>query len=206
MSDILNQRSSSRPQRGVISALYSSSLYTATNTASSPTTTSGHSFLTFLAVAQYYNVDILPFTWDFMLESAGPSGTAKIYESRLDVNRDFVFKRTRITNSLYADDVQTYNALVSEMSILCHPLLRQHPNIIKMKGIAWEITEKGDGVWPVIVLDKAQLGDLNYFLNTKLGKSLTFEKRLGLCADIASAIRALHSCSMSVTIMNYCVD
>lgn len=180
--------------------LYPSSRFTATDTFSSPTTTSSHNFLTFLAATQFYKVDILPFNWDFALESAGPAGTAKIYESPLDVNRDFVFKRTRFTNT-DANDSGTYNALVSEMSILCHPLLRQHPYIINLKGISWEITEKGDGVWPVIVLDKAPLGDLNYFLTTEEGKNLTFKKRSDLCAGIASAIRALHGCSMFITII-----
>ena len=70
-----------------------------------------------------------------------------------------------------------------------------------MKCISWEISEKGDGVWPVIVLDKAPLGDLNYFLNTEEGKNLIFEKRVDLCAGIASAIRALHGCSMFITIV-----
>ena len=200
MSDMSSQWDSFRPERDSTSALYPSSRYTATDTTSSPTTTSGHNFLTFLAVTQFYKVDILPFTWEFALESAGPSGTAKIYESRLDVNRDFVFKRMYHGQS-DADDMKIYNALVSEMSILCHPLLRQHPYIIKMKGISWEISEKGDGVWPVIVLDKAPLGDLNYFLNTEEGKNLIFEKRVDLCAGIASAIRALHGCSMFITIV-----
>ena len=188
------------------SALYPSSRYTTSNTSSSPTTTSGHNFLTFLAVTQFYNVDIIPITWQFALESAASSGTAKIYESCLDVKRNFVFKRTRITDSIHhdepdaCDDDQTYNALVSEVSIACHPLLRNHPNIIKMKGISWETTETGDGVWPVIVLDKATFGDLEYFMNSEEGKNLSVEKRLCLCADVASAIRALHSCSRFIVI------
>ena len=199
MSDMSSQQDSSRWQRGGSSSLYPSSRFTATGSAPSPTTTSSNSFLTFLAVVQFYQVDILPFEWEFALESAGPSGTAKIYESRLDVNRDLVFKRTRIGRSDF-DDIQDYNAILSEMSILCHPLLRQHPYIIKMKGISWEITEKGDGVWPVIILDKAALGDLDFFMYTEEGKNLTFEKRLDLCAGIASAIRALHGCSMFIAI------
>ena len=184
------------------SVLLSSSRHSATNSSSSHTTTSGHNLLTFLAVAQFYGVDILPVTWEFALDSAAPSGTAKIYESSLDVNRNFVFKRTRIANPSYGDsqdignENKTYNALVSEISILHHSLLCQHPFIVKMHGISWEISKSGDAVWPVIVLEKAQLGDLDYFMTTEAGRDLSIEKKVHFCTDIASAILALHRCSM----------
>lgn len=213
MFDMSSPWNSSLSSRSGTSLLLSSPRHAASTTASARTTTSGHNFLTFLAVTQFYKVDILPCTWEFALDNAAPSGTAKIYESCLDVNRSFVFKRTRITNPMYHgqpdayDDTQTYDALVSEISIACHPLLRQHPFIAKMKAISWEISEKGDGVWPVIVLDKAPLGDLDYFMNTEAGNGLEVEKKLHLCADIASAIVALHSCSMFTTISpTYFVD
>ena len=166
-------------------------------------TTSGHNFLTFLAIAQFYQVDIVPITWEFALDGTSPSGTAKIHESVLEVNRNFVFKRTRITSLPHNDfndesiENRMYNALVAELSILCHPLLRVHPLIIKLVGITWEVSETGDGVWPVIILEKAQLGDLHYFMTTEMAKTLSVKEKLCLCADVASAIVALHTYSAS---------
>ena len=181
--------------------LLTSSRFSGASSASSPTTVSGHNFLTFLGIAQYYQVDFLPITWDFALSTASVSGTAKIYESLLDVGRGLVFKRTRILGLRDDDSVdendegQTYSALVAELSILCHPLLRTHSCIIKLIGISWEVSQFGDTIWPIMVIEKAQLGDLNYFMTTHIAEKFTFEERVRLCADVASAVTALHAYS-----------
>ena len=47
-------------------------------------------------------------------------------------------------------------------------------------------------VIPVLILEKAQLGDLKSFTFSEQGRMTTVHDRLGLCTDIASAIIALH--------------
>lgn len=172
--------------------LLPSSQFSGADSLSSPTTIKGHNFLTFLATAQYYKVDFVPLSWDFPLDSAASSGTAKIFEWTLDVNQSFVFKRTKIIGRNHEDTI--YNAFVAELSILCHPTIRNHPHIEKLIGISWEISTKENAVWPVLVLEKAQLGDLHHFMTTEMAKTLSVMEKLSLCLDVATAVVTLHHC------------
>jgi len=54
--------------------------------------------VSFLSLVQRLNIDIVPITWN-ALDAAAQGGTAKIYQSTVDVPTDFAYKRTR-TSSL----------------------------------------------------------------------------------------------------------
>jgi hypothetical protein len=64
--------------------------------------------------------------------------------------------------------------------VLRHPSIRCHPNIVELQGIRWDIATKLNcnynnaekTVWPVLVLQKSQFGDLYQFMNLSIGQEL----------------------------------
>ena len=93
------------------------------------------------------------------------------------------------------EEVKTrFRALISEISVLGHPSVREHPNIISLLGVCWDILPSGC-VWPVLVFERTALGDLWSFVESDEGKIISTEVRLKLCADVATAVRDLHQSS-----------
>ena len=154
---------------------------------------SHNDFISFLAVAQYYEIDFVSLGWEQGRGRLGSGGTSEIWQSSLDKGKDFAFKRMRSAITDSDDQENGFNALVSEVSILSHPSIRHHQNIVNLEGISWENHPKSQKVWPVLVLEKAPLGDLRSFMDSEEGRLTTMRDRLELCTDVASAIIALHS-------------
>jgi hypothetical protein len=161
-------------------------------------------FISFLAVAQYYELDLISITWQPGLGQIGTGGTSEIRQSSLDPEASFAFKcYTRMYQSQQGtfDEERVYNALVSEISILGHPLIRHHQNIVNLKGICWEAPPETEKVWPILILEKAQLGDLQSFICSEQGRKMSFEERLGLCTDGGSALVTMHRCRKSAALL-----
>jgi hypothetical protein len=57
------------------------------------------------------------------------------------------------------------------------------------------VVSGSDKVWPVLVFEKSQHGDLQAFMGQAEGKRLTLEERLNICANIAFAVMDMHSSS-----------
>jgi hypothetical protein len=154
-------------------------------------------FISFLAVAQHCKIDLLPITWQPALDIVGAGATARISQSFINLQVSFAFKRTTISKYPQGRlmNNRTFQALMSEISVLSHPSVRAHPNIINLEGICWEIPYDESRALPVLVFEKAQLGDMQKFMNSDHGKELYFEVRLELCAHIAAAVMVMHSCS-----------
>ena len=181
-----------QPSRGLTASSQSSGHDLVSSSAAS----SDQNFLTFLATAQFYEIDIFEISYKSVLDSAAASGTSEIYQLSLKPELDLIFKRTRSTEDESGEGwnaKRTFAALVSEISILSHPLLRYHQNIVNLEAISWEIARDQDAVWPILVLEKGDLGDLEQFMVSEMGPTLDFDTKLGKCADIATAIHALHS-------------
>jgi len=54
------------------------------------------------------------------------------------------------------------------------------------------------------VFEKTQYGDLDNFLRSEIGRMITFEDRLDLCADVAAAVLTMHSCRKGFKSFMYC--
>ena len=151
-----------------------------------------------LSVAQQYKVD-LPITWLHALGPLGRGATAEISQSLISIQTGFAFKRSHspTTATSYAPhEVDTnLKTLVSELLVLENPLIRCHPNIIDLQGICWEVKVDSEDVWPVLVFERAQLGDLQMFMDSEDGRTSSFDTRIELCIGIAKAIMTMHSCS-----------
>ncbi|KAG8528203.1 uncharacterized protein KY384_007120, partial [Bacidia gigantensis] len=157
-------------------------------------------FISFLAVAQHYEIDFLSLPWEEGRGRAGAGGTAEVWQANASMRKDFAFKRVGQNGKSHfdmLDEHKLFNALVSEISVVSHPQLRYHQNIVKLEAISFEVIPKQDKVWPVVVLEKAQLRDLKSYMESEAGRITTIGERIGLCADVASALIALHTNGMS---------
>jgi hypothetical protein len=150
-----------------------------------------HDFLTFLGIAQSLKIDFLPITWQPALDTVGQGGTAEIRQALINLQTSFAFKRLISTRP--AEEAKNFQALIAEISVLGQPSIRDHPNIITLEGICWDIILETEKVWPVLVFEKARLGDLLAFMEQGAGKKLSLEDRLQLCVDIATAVADMHS-------------
>ncbi|KAK6356774.1 hypothetical protein TWF718_001116 [Orbilia javanica] len=147
-----------------------------------------HDLISFLATAQVNEVDILPATWQPELDRVGAGGTSNIQQSFVDKKLSYVFKR--IYRGI--DEPHAYKTLVSEISILGHQSIRGHPNIVKLTGVSWDVISSSEPIWPALIFQKSEHGDLKHFMKSGAGASLDFEARIKLCNDIAVGITALH--------------
>ena len=89
-----------------------------------------------------------------------------------------------------------YDALISEMVVLSHPDIYEHPNIANLEGICWEMVPESEEVWPVMVFRKAEDGDLNQFLSPSKAVKVDSEGLIGLCGEVAKALKLMHQCGM----------
>ncbi|KAK2836994.1 hypothetical protein FQN49_006514 [Arthroderma sp. PD_2] len=149
-------------------------------------------FIMVLAAAQQLDIDFLPITWQPALDAVGEGGTAEIRQSLIDLQTSLAFKRLLRPRSP-TEREQTYLALLSEVLILGHPVIRKHAHIVALMGLCWEITHENE-VWPVLVFEKSPYGDLLRFMDSSEGKSMGSEKRIKLIVDVLLAIADMHSC------------
>ncbi|KAJ6258543.1 hypothetical protein Dda_6587 [Drechslerella dactyloides] len=159
--------------------------------------TDSNDLLDFLAVVQHRRIDLLPFQWE-VGESLGQGGTANIssggsVETSQGHNLSFAFKRFQREGAGYKKDAsKVYQALLSEVYILGHPVVRQHPNVNALQGVCWDVVY-GEP-WPVLVFKKTEYGDLKRFMKTPEGRGLSFTDKINLCWDIGNAIELMHAC------------
>lgn len=148
-------------------------------------------FITFLAIAQNAEIDLLPITWPRGLPGIGTGGTAKVRESLVRLEMSFAVKVVKDVERIDKRPTRIkarFKELISEIHVLGHPTVQGHPNIVSLLGICWDIVPSGR-VWPVLVFEKTPLGDLWSFAK---GQEIGMDLRFKLCSDIATAVRDLH--------------
>ncbi|KAM0259856.1 hypothetical protein ACHAQJ_003100 [Trichoderma viride] len=151
---------------------------------------SPYNLLSLLATAQDKEVDLLPITWDEATADRG--GQATISQSFFNEKLSYVFKRLHRNFKYPADEIIALRAVISEIIVLGHPEIRGHPNIVRLVGLCFEIDHETKIPWPVLVLQKAEHGDLKKFIDSPRGKGLSVRERLDLCVDVAAAITLMH--------------
>lgn len=148
-----------------------------------------HDLLTFLAASQRLQLDFLPITWQPKLTPLGYGGTAGVSQSAVDVQTSFAYKR------MYTEEGSSTNfmRLTAEAAALKSKSVVGHPNIVQLEGICWEIESKTDRVLPVLVSEKAELGDMRRFMATEDGRNVDMDTRIKWCLELAGALHSLHS-------------
>ena len=152
------------------------------------------SFLSVLSVAQWRRIDFLPVKWEPALQQIGSGGSARIQQSIINFNIDFAFKRLTLSGHSLPDDEALYRALIAEISVLGHPSILTHPNVLRLEGLCWDIDHNKKTVYPALVFEKALYGDLDRFKGSQLGQEMTIADKMLLCAHIANAFVSMHSC------------
>lgn len=160
--------------------------------------------ISFLAVAQAMGIDVLALTWHPELEPVGHGGTSNIQELLVKSRSSFAFKRFEYSNHTERDEKIIFRGLIAEISVLGHRALRAHPNIQPMLGVCWDMRADGR-VWPVLVSRKSNFGNLDEYMDSVEGQSLSFASRLEICAGVALAIRDMHSCRKAKSGASYIV-
>lgn len=130
-------------------------------------------------------------------------GTSQVSQASMNLAIEFAFKRVSDEDKLNKLKEEIYRCLINEMMVLCHPAIWSHPNIVELQGICWDIlaeenennteaesfsSSDNDKIWPVLVFEKAQFGDLYYFAKLPIGRELGISKRLEICLEIGSAL------------------
>src|SRR5947209_18658923 len=95
-------------------------------------------FLAFLSIAQKYNTDFISTTWQPGFGLLGEGGYGRVNQSLVNLQFSFAFKRIPQSSK----HNETFKEAITELSILCQPFIRDHPNIIKLEGICWRSTQK----------------------------------------------------------------
>jgi hypothetical protein len=149
-------------------------------------------FVSFLGACQRFRIDFLPITWQPGLQPLGTGGQANINQSLLSLQQSFAFRRIKSRGPEFADEPD-YCGLKSQIAIFGRPCIRDHMNIVTLEGVCWDIQADGQ-VLPVLVFEKIKHRDLCNFMDSDFGKTLTFDQKIKLCADIASGLEGLHSC------------
>ena len=146
--------------------------------------------ITFLSTVQKYNVLFLPLMSQPSLGLLGEgwSGSGKISQSRFSAEASLAFKRFHGSG----DSDRYFLPLVSEVLILSQPPIQNHPNIVSLTGVCWEIDSGTQEAVPVLVFEKATW-DMKQFMNAGESVDLTIDDRLNICANIGDAIMALHA-------------
>ena len=113
-----------------------------------------------------------------------------ISQSTFMAKKPLAFKR-------FHDSDGGFLPMMSEVLILSQPPIQNHPNIVDLEGICWEIKPGTEKAVPVLIFEKASW-DLQQFMNVREGMDIVFEDRLKICADIGGAIVALHAYGLPI--------
>ena len=146
--------------------------------------------IAFLSTVQKCNVDYLHITWQPALSTLGAGGSGTISQSTFLTKKPLAFKR-------FHDSDDGFLPMMSEVLILSQPPIQNHPNIVDLEGVSWEIKPRTEKAVPVLIFEKASW-DLQQFMNVREGMDMTVEDRLNICADIGGAIVALHAYGLSI--------
>lgn len=152
-----------------------------------------HDLITFLTMVQRMEIDLLPIAPEVARGVIGGGATSDVNESLINIQTSFAFKRVSDSQKTLPES-QVLKALTNEISILGQPQIRQHPNIIHLQGICWDV-ESDTKIWPTLVFEKTELGDLHTFLSMPIGKALNLDQRFKICKDVGKAILDMHSTS-----------
>lgn len=150
-----------------------------------------YDLISFLGIVQHLRIEILPVAWQPALDKVGLGGTAEIRQAHVKSETGFAFKLIKQAERARWNERRIFQMLVSEISVLGHPLIREHPNVISLQGICWDAAPNGQ-IWPVLVFKRAEFGNLKEFAESDIGQGMSFEDRCRLCASIAVAVRDMH--------------
>ncbi|RSL60679.1 hypothetical protein CEP53_005382, partial [Fusarium sp. AF-6] len=166
-----------------------------------------YNLLTCLACAQARNIDIIAISPLEAQGELGRGGQAVVGQTRVSVDAVLAFKRPNSegigtvfsTASTLRRVENVYRDVATEMLALSEPGIRGHAHIIQLQAICWEVHKirtwffgRKLRVWPILVMEKAELGDLQCYMATEQGQKLSTSDKMSLCQGLASAVATAH--------------
>ena len=107
--------------------------------------------IAFPSIVQKCGVDYLPITWQPALSTLGVGGSGTISQSTFMIEKPLAFKRFHDSEN---PDIG-FLPMMSEVLILSQPPIQNHPKIVDLEGIGWEIKPGAQKAVPVLVFEKA---------------------------------------------------
>ena len=148
--------------------------------------------------------DVKQFFWEYRnhldKKKLGEGSTYDVYKCEFDSGIIGAVKRAKEFLPMASDnepremELRTMDTMLTEMGVLNHPPLKEHPNLIQLLGYGWEYLDFG--FCPFIVLEFADLGTLDQFLISRTDE-LSATDKLEICMDLLSGLEALHSCDIT---------
>lgn len=148
--------------------------------------------LTVLGYAQQFGVDLLHIRWQPALEKIGLGGTAEIRQTLVNLQFSFAFERVKPLLKQPRRAKHALKRIVAEIVCLSQPAVRGQRHILSLKALCWDVADTNKEVWPVLVFEKYELGNLEHFLFSE-GQVVGIHERLKLCGHLALALSTLHT-------------
>jgi len=123
-------------------------------------------------------------------QSPSDRGESKVSEEKV------IVKRTK--KPIFGTESSAIHTLINEFRIRSHPPLRGHPNIVDLKGIAWDFENSDEGE-PIhlLVEEFAPHRALDTFWGVRDLVRMPLLVKANLCRDVAEGINALHDCGIA---------
>jgi hypothetical protein len=144
-----------------------------------------------------HDVSILPVSHQAGHEILGRGLSGSIHQASADAETVLAFKQG-VPSKRDRDDYQNQDwySLVTEITVLRHPPIRDSHHIIDVLGVAFS-TDFGPGpelrAWPQLVTRRANLGSMASLL-ANTDDPLSDGLRWQLFAEVMEAIYLLHAC------------
>ena len=103
----------------------------------------------------------------------------------------------REKQGIFGGNISVLKSFITELRVRAHPPLRAHPNIVELKGVAWDFEdEERTKPRPLLLEELALEGSLEKFWTDANLTRMPFKRKAGLSLDIAHGLTALHKCGI----------
>jgi hypothetical protein len=154
------------------------------------------SYADLLNAIQQHDLPFLPVSSQPGHELIGRGLSGGIQQATADHAIDLAFKQGIPSRCERDDDqCQDWSSLITEIAVLQHPPLRENQHIIDILGVTFSVEPTSNTsrkAWPLLIMRKADLGDLANLLKLVQEHYLTTKFRLQFLAAIAEAVYLLH--------------
>ena len=127
-------------------------------------------FINFLKLAQNMELDFIPVIWQPSLPRLCFGGTAELSQSYISLQASPTFKRVnqdKRDNKFSGCADGTLKIVMAEMWTWSISQIRDHPNVVRIEGIYWELDSSAGCLWPVLVIEKAERRVFNEFFESQ---------------------------------------
>ena len=173
---------------------------------------SRNDLISFLSLVTRLKVDTFQLSWEEGTPALGHGGTALVNQAAIREEQGMAFKRVglnegdaKIKSVGGTPESRLYKVLISEVYLLTHPSVRNHPNIVDLEAICWEVdfAYQAPRILPVLIFQKAPYGDLESFI--MLQGPLETELVMEVFCVILRVVEHLHGCRMSYMVTYCCI-